>query len=128
MALRDQLRVIVVDDMSTSRGLITNALDSFGIRNVASAADGPSALQKLAVAPVHLVISDYNMPGMDGLQLLHALRSNGATRGVGFLLITGRADREIIDMGKRLGMNNFLKKPFDPARLRAAIEAIVGKL
>ncbi|SFI87425.1 response regulator [Celeribacter neptunius] len=128
MALRDQLRVMVVDDMSTSRGLITNALDSYGIRNVTSAADGPSALQKLAVSPVHLVISDYNMPGMDGLQLLHALRSNGPTRGVGFLLITGRADREIIDMGKRLGMNNFLKKPFDPARLRAAIEAIVGKL
>jgi two-component system chemotaxis response regulator CheY len=128
MALRDQLRVMVVDDMSTSRGLITNALDSFGIRNVASAADGPSALQKLATTPVHLVISDYNMPGMDGLQLLHALRSNGPTRGIGFLLITGRADREIIDMGKRLGMNNFLKKPFDPNGLRSAIEAIVGKL
>ncbi|MEG3660387.1 response regulator [Celeribacter halophilus] len=128
MALRDQIRVMVVDDMSTSRGLITNALDSYGIRNVASAADGPSALQKLATSPVHLVISDYNMPGMDGLQLLHALRSNGPTRGVGFLLITGRADREIIDMGKRLGMNNFLKKPFNPEGLKAAIEVIVGKL
>lgn len=128
MALRDQLRIIVVDDMSTSRGLITNALDSFGIRNVASASDGPTGLQKIAASPVHLVISDFNMPGMDGLQFLHALRTNGATRGVGFLLITGRADREIIDMGKKLGMNNFLKKPFDPPRLRSAIEAIVGKL
>lgn len=128
MALRDQLRIMVVDDMSTSRGLITNALDSFGIRNITVASDGPSALQKLAQTPVHLVISDYNMPGMDGLHLLHALRSNGATRNIGFLLITGRADREIIDMGKRLGMNNFLKKPFEPNGLRSAIEAIVGKL
>lgn len=128
MALRDQLRVMVVDDMSTSRGLITNALDSYGVRNVASAADGHGALQKLAVSPVHLVISDYNMPGMDGLHLLHALRSNASTRGVGFLLITGRADREIIDRGKQLGMNNFLKKPFDNVSLRAAIEAIVGRL
>ena len=128
MALRDQIRVLVVDDMSTSRGLITNALDSFGISNVSSAADGPTALQKLAASPVHLVISDYNMPGMDGLQLLHALRSNAPTRGVGFLLITGRADREIIELGKKLGMNNFLKKPFDPPKLRAAIEAIVGKI
>lgn len=128
MALRDQLRVLVVDDMSTSRGLITNALDSFGIRNVISAADGQSALQKIAAYPVHLVISDYNMPGMDGLHLLHALRSNGPTRGVGFLLITGRADREIIEQGKKLGMNNFVKKPFQPDSLRGAIEAIVGRL
>lgn len=128
MALRDQLRVMVVDDMSTSRGLITNALDSFGVRNVASASDGPTALQKMAASPVHLVISDYNMPGMDGLQLLHSLRTNASTRGVGFLLITGRADREIIDMGKKLGMNNFLKKPFEPANLKSSIEAIVGPL
>lgn len=114
MALRDQLRVMVVDDMSTSRGLITNALDGFGIRNVASASDGPSALAKMQVSPVHLVVSDYNMPGMDGLQMLHALRTNPRTKGIGFLLITGRADREIIEMGKKLGMNNFVKKPFDP--------------
>lgn len=128
MALRDQLRIMVVDDMSTSRGLITNALDSFGIKTVVSASDGPSALQKLAAFPVHLVVSDYNMPGMDGLQLLHALRSNGPTRGVGFLLITGRADREIIERGKQLGMNNFLRKPFEPEGLKGAIEAIVGRL
>ncbi|MFT6605398.1 MAG: two-component system chemotaxis response regulator CheY [Halocynthiibacter sp.] len=119
---------MVVDDMSTSRGLITNALDSFGVRQVGSASDGAIALQKLEATPVHLVISDYNMPGMDGLQLLHALRSHGPTAGVGFLLITGRADREIIERGKQLGMNNFLKKPFDPASLRGAIEAIVGRL
>lgn len=128
MALRDQIRIMVVDDMSTSRGLITQALDGFGIRQVESAADGPSALQKLANWPVHLVISDMNMPGMNGLQLLHALRSAAQTRKVGFLLITGKADRQIIETGKQLGMNNFLPKPFQPTDLRNAIEAIVGRL
>lgn len=128
MALRDQIRIMVVDDMSTSRGLITQALDGFGIRQVESAADGPSALQKLASWPVHLVISDMNMPGMNGLQLLHALRSAAQTRKVGFLLITGKADRQIIETGKQLGMNNFLPKPFQPTDLRNAIEAIVGRL
>lgn len=128
MALRDQLRIIVVDDMSTSRGLITQALDGFGIRQIESAADGPSALQKIAAWPVHLVISDMNMPGMNGLQLLHALRSAPQTRKVGFLLITGKADRQIIETGKQLGMNNFLAKPFQPQDLRGAIEAIVGRL
>ena len=128
MSLREQLRIMVVDDMSTSRGLITQALDGFGIRQVESAADGESALNKLAQWPVHLVISDMNMPGMNGLQLLHALRSNARTGKVGFLLITGKADQNIIETGKKLGMNNFLAKPFQPADLRKAIEAIVGRL
>ena len=128
MALRDQLRIMVVDDMSTSRGLITQALDTIGIRNVAVAADGASALDLIERSPVHLVISDYNMPGMDGLQLLHALRSGGNTARVGFLLITGRADKEIVDKGRRLGMNNLVRKPFDTAGLKQAIEAVVGRL
>ena len=128
MSLREQLRIMVVDDMSTSRGLITQALDGFGIRQVESAADGEAALNKLAKWPVHLVISDMNMPGMNGLQLLHALRSNARTGKVGFLLITGKADQNIIETGKKLGMNNFLAKPFQPADLRKAIEAIVGRL
>jgi two-component system chemotaxis response regulator CheY len=128
MSLRDQIRIMVVDDMSTSRGLITQALDSFGIRNVVSTADGRSALQSMTQSPVHLVISDYNMPEMDGLHLLHALRQGPRTKGSGFILITGRADREIIDRGKQLGMNNFLKKPFTPPELRSCIEAVVGRL
>ncbi|AZQ67853.1 response regulator [Silicimonas algicola] len=128
MSLRDQLRVMVVDDMSTSRGLITQALDAIGIRNVATASDGKSALASLAKSPVHLVISDYNMPEMDGLHLLHYLRNTPQTQKTGFLLITGRADPAIINKGKQLGMNNFLPKPFQPADLKSAIEAIVGRL
>ncbi|MEP1519081.1 response regulator [Ascidiaceihabitans sp.] len=128
MALRDQIRIMVVDDMSTSRGLITQALDSFGIPNVSSAEDGADALRVLAKAPVHLVISDYNMPNMDGLKLLHSLRSGEKTKGVGFILITGRAEQQIIDYGRKLGMNNYLKKPFDPADLRRCIETVVGPL
>ena len=76
MALRDSLSIMVVDDMSTSRSLIIMALEEMGIKKVDFAKDGTSALQALAARPVHLVISDYNMPGMDGLQLLQALRSN----------------------------------------------------
>ncbi len=128
MSLREQLRLMVVDDMSTSRGLITQALDAIGIRNYATAADGKSALQNLVKAPVHLVISDYNMPEMDGLHLLHYLRATPQTQNVGFLLITGRADQSIVDRGRQLGMNNYLKKPFETAELKSAIEAIVGRL
>lgn len=128
MALRDQIRIMVVDDMSTSRGLITQALEGFGIRNVSTAENGTDALQLLSKSPVHMVISDYNMPNMDGLHLLQHLRSGDRTKGVGFILITGRAEQQIIDYGKKLGMNNFLKKPFEPADLRKCIEAVVGPL
>ncbi|GHD99348.1 chemotaxis protein CheY [Defluviimonas sp. 20V17] len=128
MALRDSIRIMVVDDMSTSRGLLMQALDELGIRQVDYAADGRNALTKLAANPVHLVISDYNMPQMDGLHLLKALRENRTTSRIGFILVTGRADREIIETGQRLGMNNFLRKPFSTQQMRACIQAVVGAL
>ena len=128
MALRDRIRIMVVDDMSTSRGIITQSLDSLGVPHVSTAQDGANALQILATAPVHLVISDYNMPKMDGLKLLHNLRSGAKTRGIGFILITGRAEQEIIDYGRKLGMNNFLRKPFEESDLRNCIERVVGPL
>lgn len=128
MALRDQLHVMVVDDMSTSRGLLLQALDAFGIRHVQHASDGPTALQALATKPAHLVISDYNMPGMDGLHLLHALRQHPQLGRIGFILITGKAERSMIETGQKLGMNNFIRKPFEPKDLLSCIEAVVGRL
>tara|TARA_R110002033_G_scaffold10704_6_gene34486 strand:- start:4929 stop:5315 length:387 start_codon:yes stop_codon:yes gene_type:complete len=128
MALRDQIRIMVVDDMSTSRGLITQALDGFGIQTVYTSDDGAAALVQLQRTPVHLVISDYNMPNMDGLKFLHHLRSQSETQKIGFILITGRAEQQIIDYGRKLGMNNYLKKPFEPIDLRRCIETVVGPL
>ncbi|MEM1362862.1 MAG: response regulator [Pseudomonadota bacterium] len=107
---------------------MVQALEAFGIRSVSHAPGGTEALQSMSASPVHLVISDYNMPGMDGLQLLQTLRAQAKTKGTGFILITGRADKQLIEMGKKLGMNNFLKKPFEPADLRKCIEAVVGRL
>lgn len=128
MALRDLLHVFVVDDMSTSRGLILQALDSFGLRNVRHASDARSALAALAAQPAHLVISDYNMPGMDGLGLLKSLRQSPTLKATGFILITGKAEKSVIDGGRQLGMNNFIRKPFTPAELQKCIEAVVGRL
>jgi len=128
MALRDHLKLLVVDDMSTSRGLITQALEDFGIQQVEIAESGAQAMESLARSPVHLVLSDYNMPGMDGLALLEAVRHDAKTQSTGFIMITGRATKELVERGRALGLNNYLAKPFTPLDLRHCIEAVVGRL
>ncbi|MEP4037858.1 MULTISPECIES: response regulator [unclassified Pseudophaeobacter] len=128
MSLKDSLRVMVVDDMSTSRGIITQCLDELGIKNYMVENNGQSAFQKLTTTPVHLVLSDYNMPGMDGLGLLQAVRGNQATQRLGFILVTGKPTPEIIEVGKKLGLNNIIRKPFTVATMKQAIEQVVGRL
>ncbi|WP_420862345.1 response regulator [Algirhabdus cladophorae] len=128
MSLKNQLKVMVVDDMSTSRALITQALDAIGVANYAVENDGQNALKTLSTAPVHLVLSDMNMPNIDGLGLLEALRRNPATARVGFILVTGSPSPEIVQRGQKLGLNNIIKKPFSPAQMKQCIERVVGRL
>ena len=128
MALRDNLKVMVVDDMPTSRGLIVQALEEMQIWKNTTENNGQSALAKIAQDPVHLVLSDMNMPVMDGLELLRNLRANRATKGVGFILITGKPTPELVAKGRSLGMNNMIKKPFTTQQLKACIEQVVGPL
>ena len=128
MGVRDNLHILIVDDMSTSRGLITQAMDELGITNYDTENDGASAMKRLSARPVHLVISDYNMPGMNGLELLGALRQNKSTQRIGFILITGRADKDLLAKGQALGMNNYLAKPFTTAQMKTCIERVVGPL
>lgn len=128
MSLKDQIKVLVVDDMSVSRGLLEQGLEAIGVKNVEYATNGEEALASIAARPVHLVISDYNMPKMDGLHLLKNLRSNGATAKVGFILVTGSEDKAVIMHGQKMGMNNYLKKPFTPDSLKGCIERVTGKL
>lgn len=128
MALRDSLSVMVVDDMSTSRSIIIMALEEMGLKKIDFRRDGNEALPSLVANPVHIVISDYNMPGMDGLGLLKGLRDNKSTSRIGFILVSGRIDQEILSKGRALGMNNFIQKPFSVPQLRSCIQAVVGPL
>lgn len=128
MSLKDSLRVMVVDDMGVSRGLLVQAIEEMGIWKNQAENDGAAALQKLVADPVHLVLSDYNMPGMDGLQLLQALRQNRTTARIGFILVTGNPTPELVSRGKALGLNNIIKKPFSTASMKQCIESVVGKL
>ncbi len=128
MGLKDSLRIMVVDDMATSRGLITQALDEIGIKNYLTENDGKNALGRLSATPVHLILSDYNMPGLDGLGLLKAVRTNPATQKLGFILVTGKPTPELVSVAKQLGLNNMIKKPFTSASMKQCIESVVGRL
>ncbi len=128
MALKDTLKILVVDDTSTSRGLLTQALEAMGFVHVDTATDGRSALRALHRRPAHLVLSDFFMPDMDGIALLQAIRGNPVTQSIGFILVTGRATPEVVRSGRQLGMNNLLRKPFTAPELRSAMEAVLGRL
>lgn len=128
MSLRDTIRVVVIDDMSVSRALITQSLEDLGITKYQTENDGRTALGKLVAAPVHLVLCDMNMPGMNGLELLHALRNTKTTARIGFILITGQPTAELLRIGQELGLNNLIRKPFTTATMKASIERVVGPL
>jgi two-component system chemotaxis response regulator CheY len=128
MAAAKQLEVMVVDDTSVSRMLMTESLQDIGITSLALAKDGADALSQLKAKPVHLVISDQYMPNLDGLGLLKALRSHGPTAKVGFILVTGSPDKSLVERGRTMGLNNFIAKPYTTQTIRAAIEAVVGRL
>jgi two-component system chemotaxis response regulator CheY len=128
MSLKDQLRILVVDDTSVSRALICDGLDQIGMKNVAIARDGEEAVQMMKAKPSHLIISDLNMPKLDGLGLLKAVREYEPTKKVAFILVTGRGDAATIEAGKKYNLNNFLPKPFTVQTLKASLEAVVGRL
>ena len=128
MPLASVLKVMIADDQQTSRLLIRSALSDIGITNVAMAKDGDEALQMLMKTPVHLIVSDYHMPKMNGVELLRAVRSHGPTQKSAFFLLTGVEDKEFLQLAMSLKVNNYLKKPVSVPELKKKIEAVFGAL
>ena len=122
------ISVLVVDDQLTMRSLVRNGLHQLGIVNSREAGDGEEALRSLIAKPAHLIISDFNMPKLDGLGLLRAVRSHEPTRKTAFIMLTGRADRELVQRAVQFGVNNYLVKPFTVQVLREKIEQVFGAL
>lgn len=127
MSMREKLHVMVVDDMSTSRGLLTQGLDALGISHYTGENDGVTAFNRLVVRPVHLVLSDYNMPGLDGLGLLQELRKHPPTQKIAFVLVTGSPTDDVVARSRALRVNSILKKPFTTAQLKDCIETVLGQ-
>jgi len=122
------IKVMIVDDQQSMRSLIRASLNQLGIMEVAEASDGEEALRHLIVKPVTLVITDFNMPKLDGIGLLKAIRAYAPIKSTAVIMLTGSADRELVQRAAQHGVNNLLVKPFTVATLKAKIEAVFGQL
>lgn len=128
MPSASKIKTMVVDDQLTMRVLVRSGLQQIGMTDIREYSTATEALQNLKSQPAHIVLSDFNMPGMDGLEFLRAIRSESSTKAVGFILLTGRADKELVQRAAQFGANNYLVKPFTVAVLRQKIEQVVGAL
>jgi two-component system, chemotaxis family, chemotaxis protein CheY len=120
------VRILVVDDYPTMRRILRNLLDQIGIKDVEEAGSGAEALAKIQSSHVDLVISDWNMEPVTGLELLKKLRGNAATASLPFIMVTAESKTENVIEAKNAGVNNYIVKPFTADTLKSKIAAVMG--
>lgn len=118
------INILIVDDLSTMRRIIKNLLRDLGFYNTAEADDGQAALPMLKSGKFDFLITDWSMPGMDGLTLLKAVRANQELSDMPVLMVTAEAKREQIVVAAEAGVNGYIVKPFTAATLKEKIEKI----
>ena len=119
-----KMSVLIVDDFSTMRRILTKALKQIGISNIIEAVDGIDALKVLHKEKINLIISDWNMPNMDGLTLLESIRSNKKLNNIPFIMVTAEGQKDSVLKAVRSGVNNYIIKPFTAESLKQKIEYI----
>jgi len=127
MAVDKNMAVLIVDDYKTMLRIIRNLLRQIGFNNVDEASDGATALQKLRRDSFGLVISDWNMEPMTGLQLLKEVRADEKLRGTPFIMVTAESKTENVIAAKKAGVNNYIVKPFNASTLKTKMTAVLGE-
>jgi two-component system chemotaxis response regulator CheY len=125
---RTSLKFLVVDDFSTMRRIVRNLLKELGFTNVDEAEDGAVALSKLREGGFEFVVSDWNMPNMDGLTLLQNVRADPKLKALPFLMVTAEAKKENIIAAAQAGASGYVVKPFTAATLQEKLEKIFEKM
>lgn len=119
------MRFLVVDDSSTMRRIIINTLNKLGYTECREAGNGKEGLDALTANPVDIVITDWNMPEMSGVEFARAVRANDTTKGVPILMVTTNAAEGDIVEALKAGVSNYVVKPFTPATIKEKIEAVL---
>ena len=122
------MKILVVDDFSTMRRIIKNLLHDLGFNNIAEADDGKTALPMLKTGEFQFLISDWNMPGMQGIDLLKAVRADDKLKTLPVMLVTAEQKREQIIAAAEAGVNGYIVKPFTAATLKEKIDKIFARI
>lgn len=122
------MKILVVDDFPTMRRIVKNLLKDLGFENVDEAEDGAQALEKLRNGGFEFVVSDWNMPNMDGLTMLQQVRADPNLSSIPVLMVTAEAKKENIIAAAQAGANGYVVKPFTAATLEEKLNKIFEKL
>ncbi len=126
MAVDKNMRILVVDDYATMRRIIKNLLKQLGFDNTYEAADGTEALRKVQEKPFDLIISDWHMEPMTGLELLKRVRADEKTRNLPLILVTAESKPENVLAAKQAGVSNYIVKPFNADTLKTKMSSVIG--
>ncbi|BDM63819.1 response regulator [Shewanella sp. NFH-SH190041] len=122
------MKILIVDDFSTMRRIIKNLLRDLGFNNTQEADDGSTALPMLQKGDFDFVVTDWNMPGMQGIDLLKAIRADEKLKNIPVLMVTAEAKREQIIAAAQAGVNGYVVKPFTAATLKEKLDKIFERL
>jgi two-component system chemotaxis response regulator CheY len=124
MAMSPQMKILVVDDMATMRRIVKNIFKQLGFVNVEEAENGKEALDKLKAAKFDLVVSDWNMPVMPGIELLKNIRADSALKDIPVLMVTAEAQKDNLLEAIKAGVSNYIVKPFTAESIKQKLDKI----
>jgi len=127
MAVDKNMPILIVDDYKTMLRIIRNLLKQIGFSNVEEATDGTAALQKLRESSFKLVISDWNMEPMTGIELLREVREDADLKSIPFIMVTAESKTENVVIAKEAGVSNYIVKPFNAATLKSKLVGVLGE-
>ena len=126
MAIDKSMKVLVVDDFATMRRIVKGVLRQLGFSNIVEADDGSKALDELKKDKIGLIVSDWNMTNMTGLELLKEVRSDAALKDIPFLMVTAEGQKENVVEAVQSGVSNYIVKPFTPETFSAKLDKVFG--
>lgn len=124
MPIDTSLRVLVVDDFATMRRIVKGVLKQLGFSDIIEAEDGSLALDLLQKEKVGLIVSDWNMPNMTGLDLLKAVRGDDSMKGIPFIMVTAEGQKENVVEAVKAGVSNYIVKPFTPETFNEKLQKV----